>query len=226
MRLFLSFLAVLLPLQAEARRVTVPIDIGVGPAAQIWTGPIAQDQLVHTGVSISAAAVLDQEFLKKNRKLIPKQYRRQITQMNEIRIGHLLVPDTLIISPKVQNTGMYGITWRPITLSVPLVDKGIRIDASADLLFTYTYIYSDLESIGTTHFLRPGLGLTGAVEFPLGGRFRASLTWRSGLYVPQELGGGVDQLGPIEEGDLTQSIWHVGQGAIRLHYRFPFTTNL
>ena len=76
MKLFLSLLAVLLPLQAEARRVTVPIDIGVGPAAQIWTGPIAQDQLVHTGVSISAAAVLDQEFLKKNRKLIPKQYRR------------------------------------------------------------------------------------------------------------------------------------------------------
>ena len=111
-------------------------------------------------------------------------------------------------------------------MSVPLIDNGIRLDTSADLLFTYTYIYSDLEAIGTTHFVRPGLGLTGALEFPLGGRFRASLYWRSGLYVPQKVGSSIDQLGPVEEGDLTQSIWHVGQGAIRLHYRFPFTTNL
>lgn len=226
MKLFLSLIVLLGSLEAEAKRVTVPIDIGVGPAAQIWSGPIAQDQLVHTGLSISAAAVLDQQFLKQNRRLIPKQYRRQVTQMNEIRIGHLLVPDTLIISPKVQNTGMYGITWRPVTLSIPLIDNGVRVDTSADLLFTYTYIDSDLESLGTTHFVRPGLGLTGALEFPLGGRFRASIYWRSGLYVPQKVGGALDQLGPVDEGDLTQSIWHVGQGAIRLHYRFPFTTNL
>ncbi|MEC7240631.1 MAG: hypothetical protein VXW32_05295 [Myxococcota bacterium] len=226
MKLFLSLYVLLASQQAEAKRVTVPIDIGVGPAAQIWTGPLAQDQLVHTGLSISAAAVLDQQFLKQNRKLIPQQYRRQITQMNEIRIGHLLVPDTLIISPKVKNTGMYGITWRPLTLSIPLIDSGIRVDTSADLLFTYTYIHSDLENLGTTHFVRPGLGLSGAIEFPLGGRFRASLYWRSGLYVPQQIGETLDELGPVDEGNLSQSIWHVGQGAIRLHYRFPFTTNI
>ncbi len=214
------------PLSAEAKRVTVPIDIGLGPAAQIWSGPIAEDQLVHTGLSISAAAVLDQKFLKQNRKLIPKQYRKQVTQMNEIRIGHLLVPDTLIISPKIKNTGMYGVTWRPLNVGLPLVQKAVRLDTSAELLLNYTYIHSDLESIGTTHFLRPGLGLTGTLEFPLGGRFRASLYWRSGLYIPQKVGGGVEQTGPIEEGDLTQSIWHVGQGAIRIHYRFPFTTSI
>jgi hypothetical protein len=52
------------------------------------------------------------------------------------------------------------------------------------------------------------------------------MSWRSALYVPQRVGGGIGDLGPIEEGDLTQSIWHVGQGAFQLHYRFPFTTRI
>ena len=226
MKLLATLLLFCTPLAAEAGKVTVPIDIGVGPAAQIWTGPIAQDQTVHTGLAISAAAVLDQKFLKKNRKLIPKQYRRQITQMNEIRIGHLLVPDTLIISPKRDNTGMYGITWSPLSLSTPLTQGPVRLDASADLLLTYTFIHSDSDAIGNTHFLRPGLGLGSKLEFPLGGPFRFSISWRSALYVPQQVGGGLDELGPVAEGDLTQSIWHVGQAAAQLHYRFPFSTHL
>ena len=73
-------LALAIPQAAHAKKVAVPIDVGVGPSALIWTGAIAQDQLVHYGLSISAAAVLDKKFLRQNKKLIPKQYRRQVTQ--------------------------------------------------------------------------------------------------------------------------------------------------
>jgi len=219
-------LALLFCQSAEAKKIEVPIDIGVGPAALIWTGPIAQDQPIHTGLSISAAAILDQAMLKKHRKMIPKQYRRQVTQMDELRIGYLLIPDSIIISPKLQNTGMYGVNWSPLSLGMPLNPKPFSIKATADLMLTYTFIHSDDPDIGNTHFLRPGLGLGANVEFPLGGPFYFSMSWRSALYLPQRIGGGIGDLGPIEEGDLSQSIWHVGQGAAQLHYRFPFTTRI
>jgi hypothetical protein len=219
-------LALAIPQAAHAKKVAVPIDVGVGPAALIWTGAIAQDQLVHYGLSISAAAVLDKKFLRQNKKLIPKQYRRQVTQMDEIRIGHLLIPDTLIISPKTQNTGMYGVNWSPLSLNLPVVQKPFDLKATADLMLTYTFIHSDNESIGTTHFLRPGLGLGANFEVPIGGRFYFSMRWRSALYVPQAVGSSLEDLGPIEQGDFSKSIWHVGQGSAQLHYRFPFVTRL
>jgi hypothetical protein len=223
--LFLG-LALALPLLAHAKEVTVPIDVGIGPAAMIWTGPIAQDQPVHWGLSISANAVLDQKFLRKNRKMIPKQYRRQVTQMDEIRIGYLLIPDTLIISPKVNNTGMYGINWSPVSMGIPLVNKPFDLKLTADLMLTYAFIYSDNDDVGTTHFLRPGLGLGVNLELPLGGRFFLSMGWRSAFYVPQAVNSSLQDLGPITEGDLTQSIWHVGQGAAQVHYRFPYKAQL
>jgi hypothetical protein len=226
--------ALAIPQAAHAKKVQVPIDVGVGPAALIWTGAIAQDQLVHYGLSISAAAVLDKKFLRQNKKLIPKQYRRQVTQMDEIRIGYLLIPDTLIISPKTQNTGMYGVNWSPVSLSMPLVQKPFDFKATADLMLTYTFIHSDDDAIGTTHFLRPGLGLGANLEVPLGGRFYFSMGWRSALYVPQAVGGSVLDLGLVTVegesvefgGELNQTIWHVGQGSAQLHYRFPFVTRL
>jgi hypothetical protein len=226
MKTFLTTLALTLPQVTFAKKVEVPIDVGVGPAAMIWTGAIAQDQPVHWGLSISASAVLDQKFLRKNRKMIPKQYRRQVTQMDEIRIGYLLIPDTVIISPKINDTGMYGVNWSPLSMGMPLVKKPFDLKATADLMLTYAYIHSDDDDVGTTHFLRPGLGLGANLELPLGGRFFLSMSWRSALYVPQAVNSSLQDLGPIEDGDLTQSIWHVGQGAAQLHYRFPYKTQL
>jgi len=223
MKFVCASLGFLLAAPATAKSVEVPIEIGLGPTALIWTGPIAQEQVVHYGISVSAAAVLDKEFLRKNRKLIPKEYRKQVLKMNEIRIGHFLVPDTLIVSPKLGETGIYGATWSPLTLQTPL---SAYFKASADLLLTYAYIYSDNAEIGRTHFLRPGLGLGAEFTVPMGGRFSLAAGWRSNLYVPQELNSTVGSLGPIENGDLSQSIWHVGQASLRLHYRFPFRTNL
>ena len=45
--------------------------------------------------------------------------------------------------------------------------------------------------------------------------------WRSRFYPPQELGGAFIDLGHISE-----SVWHIGQGSVELHYRFPFRTNI
>ena len=39
--------------------------------------------------------------------------------------------------------------------------------------------------------------------------------------IPQELGGDIAEIGEPDA-----SIWHIGQGFIQLHYRFPFTVRM
>jgi hypothetical protein len=209
----------LLPALAAAQRVTVPVDVGVGPAAFLFFGPVFDDQPIHTGLKISVDAVLDREWLKKNQRLIPKRYRKQAQSLDEIRISpSILIPDTLIISPKVRDTGMYGATWKPLSLGLPLSSSPVRLSVGAGLLLTYAYLYSD--TLANTHFLRPGAELGVDLELQFSKRFLVSVGWESALYVPQELGG----LGLPDR--LRDGIFHVGQAYLQLHFRFPYTTRL
>jgi hypothetical protein len=209
----------LLPALAAAQRVTVPVDVGVGPAAFLFFGPVFEDQPIHTGLKISVDAVLDREWLKKNQRLIPKRYRKQAQSLDEIRISpSILIPDTLIISPKVRDTGMYGATWKPLSLGLPLSSSPVRLSVGAGLLLTYAYLYSD--TLADTHFLRPGAELGVDLELQFSKSFLVSVGWESALYVPQELGG----LGLPDH--LRDGIFHVGQAYLQLHFRFPYTTRL
>lgn len=209
----------LLPALAAAQRVTVPVDVGVGPAAFLFFGPVFEDQPIHTGLKISVDAVLDREWLKKNQRLIPKRYRKQAQSLDEIRISpSILIPDTLIISPKVRDTGMYGATWKPLSLGLPLSKSPVRLSVGAGLLLTYAYLYSD--TLADTHFLRPGAELGVDLELQFSKSFLVSVGWESALYVPQELGG----LGLPDR--LRDGIFHVGQAYLQLHFRFPYTARL
>ncbi len=214
----------LLPGAAVAqRRVTAPVDVGIGPAAFLFFGPVFDDQPIHTGVKISVEAVLDKEWLRKNQRLIPARYRKAALSSGEIRFSPAilaLVPDSLIISPKTRNTGIYGATWKPMGLGLPLSSSPVRFSIDAGLIVTYAYLYSDLETLPTTHFLRPGLQLGADLEFQLTKSFLISIGWDSSVYIPQRLGA-FEETKPLSE-----SIFHVGQAYLQLHFRFPYTTTL
>ncbi|WP_199746058.1 hypothetical protein [Corallococcus sp. AB030] len=207
------------PAAMAAQKVTVPVDVGVGPAVFVFSGPIADDQLLHTGLKLSVDAVLDKEWLRKNQRAIPARYRKQAKQMDEIRISpSIFIPDSFIISPKYRDTGMYGVTFKPLGLGVPLSSSPVRFKLGVGLVLTYAYIFSD--TLPDTHFLRPGASLGADLEFQLAKSFLVSVGWESTFYVPQELGG----LGlPASLGD---GIFHVGQAYLQLHFRFPYTTTL
>ncbi|MFB1480139.1 hypothetical protein [Corallococcus sp. RDP092CA] len=202
-----------------AQKVTVPVDVGVGPAVFVFSGPIADDQLLHTGLKLSVDAVLDKEWLRKNPRAIPARYRKQAQQMEEVRISpSIFIPDSLIISPRYRDTGMYGVTFKPLGLGVPLSSSPVRFKLGVGLVLTYAYIFSD--TLPDTHLLRPGASLGADLELQLAKRFLLSVGWESTFYVPQELGG----LGlPDSLGD---GIFHVGQAYLQLHFRFPYTTTL
>jgi hypothetical protein len=208
---------------AWARKVTAPVDVGVGPAAFFFFGPVFEDQPLHTGLKLNVEAVLDEEWLRKNQALIPRKYRKQALRSGEIRFSPAvlaLIPDSLIISPKYRNTGIYGATWKPVGIGLPLSSSPVRFSIDAGLLLTYAYLYSDLETLGTTHFLRPGLQLGADLEFQLSKSFLISIGWDSALYIPQRLGTF------SETKPLSESIFHVGQAYLMFHFRFPYTTNL
>lgn len=214
----------LLPGAAVAQRsVTAPVDVGIGPAGFFFFGPVFRDQPLHTGLKINVEAVLDKEWLRKNQALIPRKYRKQALKSDEIRFSPAvlaLIPESLILSPKYRNTGIYGATWKPVGIGLPLSSSPVRFSVDAGLLLTYAYVYSDLETIGTTHFLRPGLKLGADLEFQLSESFLISLGWDSQLYIPQRLGT-FTETKPLDE-----SIFHVGQAYLMFHFRFPYTTRL
>lgn len=215
---------------AAAEPITVPVDVGVGPAAYVISGPVFDDQPVYGGLKLSVQAILDQATIHAHQNRIPRRYRAQALRMTEVRFSpSIFIPDALIISPKLRNTGMYGVTWRPISVGVPLLDGGpVRLRLAAGLLLTYAYLHSDAIEIPTTHFIRPGIDVGAELEVALTSWFLVSVGWASGFYVPQGLG--VFGLGAFGEQQdwqgLRQTLWHFGQGFVKLHFRFPYTTNL
>jgi hypothetical protein len=203
-----------------AKKVEIPIDVGVGPAANLVTGPVYRDQAVHTGLVFSAEAVLEKKHLRKVKGQIPKQYRDMVMQMNEVRISHFLVPDQFFISPKGMlggGTGMWGIGFRPIGVNIPFVyEPAFRFKIGAGLRLTYAFLPSDTLP-SPTHFLRPGLDLKAEAEVPFSDTFLISFGWNSQAYIPQEVGGPVFAVGALDE-----SVWHIGQAFLKFHVRFPY----
>lgn len=204
--------------RAKKGPITVPVDIGVGPAVHLFTGPLQDDQTLHYGLKISLQAIIGKKLIRQNLHRVPKKYRGMAKKQNEVRIRPtIFIPDTLYISPKTEQTGMYGVNWRLIGLGTMLgpLTVGARLNMS------YAFIHSDDPKLGTTHFLRPGASLDASVELPLSKTFLMSFGWSSFFYPPQEVGGEVFALGETDA-----SIWHVGQGFMKFHFRFPYTTTL
>jgi hypothetical protein len=206
--------------EGHAAKITLPVDVGVGPAVHLISGQIQQDQQIHTGLVFSLQAVIDKQAIKKYANKIPKKYRQAAKSMTEVRVSpSIFIPDTIFISPKVENTGIYGISWAPTGVSVPLVKGNTKVTARAGLRLTYAYIDSD--TLGTTHFLRPGIDPGISAEIPLSKKFLFSAGWESQIFVPQKVGGDVYELG-----NGGNSIWHIGRAHVKLHYRFPYKMNI
>lgn len=205
----------------KSSSATVMVDVGVGPAGFLLSGPVADDQTLHPGLRLSVAAIIDRATVKKNAHRVPRKFRKQLAKMKgPLRIYPLWwLPRSLILSPKLDNTGIFGVNFRPIGIGLALSQEP-RLGVGVGLDLTYAYIDSDVLP-SPTHFLRPGLDITADIEFPITRTFLVSVGWSSAFYPPQELGGKV-----LEWGEVDRSVWHIGQVFLQFHFRFPYTVNL
>ena len=112
---------------------------------------------------------------------------------------------------------MYGANWRLLSVGLPLMRV---FDLGTGLNLSYAY-FGGSESNSEMHFLRPGLDLTANLEIPFSKSFLVSLGWASTFYPPQPVGGDIGSWGNLDE-----SIWHIGQAYLRLHFRIPYTVRL
>src|SRR3954470_16271134 len=100
--------ALLASVVAHAEPVTVPVDVGVGPAGYVITGRIAADQPLHFGIKLSVQAIIDQATLRRHQERIPPRMREQVLRMKEVRVSpSFLIPDAVIVSPALAHTGIY-----------------------------------------------------------------------------------------------------------------------
>ena len=137
-----------------------------------------------------------------------------VKRVGEVKISHLLIPDALIISPRLNDTAIYGVTFRPIGINQPIGTKTIRLNLGLGLLFTYAYIS---EAVRSTHFIRPGIDVRTSIDIKLHPRFILSGGYALGLYIPQALGG---------FGFGEDALWSTSQGFVLLNYRHPFKTRI
>jgi len=221
---------------ARAAQVTVPFNVGVGPSAQLLTGPVQQDQTLHFGLRLELAAVIDQATIKANKDKIPARYRKMASQVQELRYRpSIFIPSTLLISPAVKGTGIYGATWRFIGVGMPFGGNPVTFRLGATLIATLAFIHSRTlrglggEDVSYALFLRPGVELSAELEFRLTERLLISLGWSSAIHVPQVLrrNAGLSLVSiPGDAEGLSKSLWHFGQPFLMVHYRFPITRDL
>ena len=224
--------------RGRAGKVTVPIDIGVGPVLMLPNPSIFVSQPAFTGMELSLAGIIDQALIHKYRHKIPRQYQSLARSVDEISyrpwyIG--LIPERLILSPGIFpqgmggtgpldgmfSSGMYGAVWRLYGIGQTLLTLGqSKLSINLGLDFAYIYMHSSLLP-APTHFLRPGLNLELVLRVPVTRNFLLSAGWSSDVFVPQPLGQAPWVFWPLD-----QSLWHLGGPFIKLHFRVPYSVRL
>ncbi len=203
---------------AFAKKVTVPIEIGVGPSLYNITGSVAEEEPLHYGVSFSAAAVITKKLVKENKKMIPKGYRKQALKMAPFRVSKMYIPDQIFFSPSSE-TKLYGASFAPYGLLLHR-QKNLQLKVSVRL----TLFNLQSQTLPSTFFARPGADLNPEYRIKIAQGYHLVVGWRSQLYPPQMLGAGA--LDELNVTNLGQSIWHIGQGYLELRYRFPYSLNV
>lgn len=217
--------------RATSGPVTVPVEVGVGPAVLVPSTPLLFDQPAHAGLRVEIAAVIDRAMLRKHAGQLPPWARGVAGSLNEVKVRPsflALLPEELIISPQFWNTGMYGAIWRPYGLGLQLVEQpGFRVRAGAAVDVVALAVHSTTVGVpvdapaGAQSFtvvLRPGLNATVAAEVPLSNEWLVSAGWASDFFVPQPIGRPPWEVFPIDD-----ALFHLGGPYVMVHGRFPYT---
>ena len=230
---------------AWAGEEVVPVEATVGGAAHFFTGNLQKDTPMHYGLKLDLEAVISKEMIKKHKKKIPKNYRKYASKLDSVNYSPLpWLPDTILISP-MESSQVYGAIWSFIGIGTGLGKGAIRLQIGIDLNLAAMYIHSDkdLSTLGkngtsttgltgatstmmntdqenTTLFLRPGLGGEVSLRINLGKSFGISAGWKSHVFIPQKINGGILETGGFSTN--ANQIWHMGQGFVLLHFTFPY----
>ena len=212
-----------------ASAVEIPINVGLGPSLFTIPDSILKTKIKpFTGVNVKLKAIIDKETIEKHKDRIPEKYRKAVLRTNEVRIGYLYIPAHIILAPgdDAGQPSIYGATWKPLSVDLPVKLGPAMLSLGTELLFTYAAITETTNSQNlqstekqktTTHFIRPGLSLNSELEVPVSKSFLLSLGATAAYYIPQQLKGSDTSRDPL---------WRIGELRATLNYRFPVEVSL
>ncbi|MEB3204910.1 MAG: hypothetical protein VKP57_09445 [Candidatus Sericytochromatia bacterium] len=213
---------------SRAERLEFPLALGAGPS---WVtlgpstpqgGPPAGP---FTAIRIEAAAVLDRTLLERNMSRVPAGYGRLLGNTDELRVGNLFVPRTLILS-RTADTSLVGATWDLVGLRQPLINKGpVRLDLNGRLVLAAARLeqtgLAGLTGPRITNFIRPGIALGVGAALALAPGLNLRVGFDETAFIPQALGGGLHETdGP------GGSLWRMGSPWAMVEYQVPFRSTL
>lgn len=214
----------------------IPVQIGVGPAGLLLAGPafpdlgfsgiLAEDRLIHTGLRLSLTAIINEEIVRKHPRLIPRQYRQRIIDAGEFRFSPgvvALIPTTLVISPPIAGSAQaYGATWSLLGAGIPLVREPVRFTVSGALIGTLLYIRSPSLEASNYLFARPGVEVRLELEVPIHQDLRVTIGAATQAYIAQSLEGTGTDMFEMGEYMDAQSLWNINQLFLQAQFRVPY----
>ncbi len=209
----------------------VPVDLGIGPQAVWFPGPLLDNRgaVPHFALAFDLEAVIDQQFIRSHRSVVPPRYRAMADKVTEFRMGaSMFIPSTIYVSPPIEglgSTGLYGCSWTPLGLTLASTRQrdehhGFDVALDANALLTALFIHSAFEGVPTTFFLRPGLEFKLTFLLQLNDNLYASVGGGAMVYIPQVLGSFLD-VTPID-----QALWLAPFAFLKIHFRFPYEVQL
>jgi hypothetical protein len=216
-------LALQVPVKAGKQEFDIPINIGFGPELNYYNGAVGKDQPLHCGIKLDIHAFIDKEVLDKNQNKIPRKWRKQVKKLSSVKISKVYIPESIIISPRIGNTGIYGINFRPLGATGLVSRTAMDFNLGLGINLTYLLIHSDAlfagEESNVMHFLRPGLSAQANLLFKLSRGFQLSTGLEGTAYLPQELS---SESTILEIGEFSnESLWCMGQLYFMVNIRIP-----
>ena len=121
--------------------VEIPINIGLGPTAMKFSGPMDEsDETYYLGLKLDIAAVVTKEVIKKKKGKIPKKYRKMAEKIGEAKISHMLIPKNIVFASNSEDSSVYGATWQPLGIGAPIRAGILSLRLSLGLVFSYYYL--------------------------------------------------------------------------------------
>src|SRR5690606_4504801 len=96
-----------------AMATEVPVNIGLGPAAFYIPEHLDEDEPEpFYGLRLHVKAVINRDVVKRHKDKIPAQYRSTVEKLDEVRVGYLLIPESIMLGTRKKAHGpeIYGAT--------------------------------------------------------------------------------------------------------------------
>lgn len=208
----------------HAQNLEVPLALGAGPAwVTLGSSGTQGGSLAgpYTAIRVEAAAVLDRAFLERNVRHVPPGYRRLIRNTDEIRLGSLYVPRTLILS-RATGTSLVGATWDLVGMRQPIITDGpVKLDLTGRLVLAAARLDQSggpgVAGSRATTFIRPGVAVGLGVAIALAPGLNLRFGMDEAAYVPQAVGGGL-----LEMSGPDGSLWRMGSPWAMVEFRVPY----